>query len=96
MGYNRYYRLIDTERGKTKAFPSISVDKRIGDLYVQYNQADRLDIMSANYYGSSEYWWVLLLANNLSIEFDIAPGQLIRVPWPIDETLEEIDKKLRG
>jgi nucleoid-associated protein YgaU len=95
MGYNRYYRLVDAEKGKTRAFPSVSIDKRASDLYIRYNQADRLDLMAANYYGTAEYWWVLLLANSIHIEFDIVPGQLIRIPWPIEETLEEIDRKLK-
>lgn len=41
---------------------------------------DRLDVMAHKYYGDSEYWWVIALANRIQDPFSLTVGQRLRVP----------------
>ena len=41
---------------------------------------DRLDLLSYRFYGSVEYIWVILLANNIVNPFEIPIGTKLRIP----------------
>lgn len=47
----------------------------------------RLYKMSHQYYGDSQYWWLIALFNNISTEAEIKFGDVIKVPVPLDRTL---------
>lgn len=40
----------------------------------------RLDLISLKYYGMVNYWWVILLANNIDDPFDIEIDTVLRIP----------------
>jgi len=53
------------------------------DVYhvVKSNEENRLDLISYRYYGTSKYWWVIALVNELYDPFfDVKAGKMIRVP----------------
>ena len=77
-----------------KNVPAYSIMDRQTDIYVNYNDTDRLDNMAYRFYGSSEYWWIILDANNYQIEFDIEPGEILRIPYPLNEVLQEIKEQV--
>jgi hypothetical protein len=87
--FNRYKELFDIKE-PTDPQPGYKIKDRNTDLYVAYNQGDRLDIISKRVYGTSEYWWVILAANNYTIEFDIEYGEVIRIPLPLSDVLNGI------
>ena len=73
----------------------IRISSRETDKYIAYRRTDRFDNLSAIYYGTSEYWWIILLANpEYAIEFDITEGTIIRIPYPIEEVLNEVRRQL--
>ena len=87
---SRYKNILQTNTAKENipAIPVIS--ERESDIYFQFNESDRLDLVSHRIYGDSQYWWVILSANNYLMEFDIEPGELLRVPYPLIDVLNEI------
>lgn len=69
-----------------------SIQNRTTDVYITFRDADRLDIISNTIYGSPEYWWLILVANNYSIEFDIEEGEILRIPLPLADALNDAQK----
>ena len=55
-----------------------------------------MDNVSYDAYGDSSYEWLILLANQdiVSMEFEIEDGTQIRVPYPLQDTLDEYNKKI--
>lgn len=58
------------------------VDKDSNDTYmtVSIREKDRLDIISNDYYGTPNYWWVIALANYIIDPFNIPVGLYLRIP----------------
>ena len=40
----------------------------------------RLDIISARFYGTPRFWWVIAMANNIIDPFDVPLGTTLRIP----------------
>ena len=61
-------------------YPEIPYDD--GDTYITLTrqQATRIDLLAYDYYGESNYFWVILLANNLDYPTDMYEGMVIRMP----------------
>ena len=89
----RYIDIFELRRA-TDNIPSFTIKERETDVYITFNMADRLDTISNRIYGSPDYWWIILNANNYQIEFDIALGEIIRVPYPLTEVVKEIQGKV--
>ena len=55
-----------------------------------------MDNVSYDAYGDSSYEWLILLANQdiALMEFEIEDGTQIRVPYPLQDTLDEYNKKI--
>lgn len=47
----------------------------------------RLYKYSYEYYKDSQYWWLIALFNKISTEAEIQPGQVIKIPVPLDAVL---------
>lgn len=93
--FDRYSQL--RKNGEIRIVPGIKLDKKYSDYYEIYRSGfTRLDILSNKYYGSSGYWWLILLANPEygSMEFEIPNNSEIRIPYPLDETLNEYTTKI--
>lgn len=76
--------------GKYEIVPFIPIRKKKSDKYVVYNsKSNNLDKISYEYYESPDYTWLILQANPelSSIEHLIPNGTLIRVPYPLSDTL---------
>ena len=58
----------------------------------------RLDILSYNYYGNPNYDWLILMANPEygSMEYEIPNNTEIRIPYPLDATLNEYSIKVNN
>jgi len=48
--------------------------------YVVVDEEGRPDLLSHRIYGSTQYWWILLVYNNLVSPFDVQSGMTIRYP----------------
>ena len=60
------------------------------DIHIEFNNVDRLDLISYRIYKDPSYWWIILHANGYSIEFDIEEGELIRIPYPLDDAISDV------
>ena len=52
-----------------------------------WGMGSRLYKLSYQYYNDSQYWWLIALFNNIAIESEINYGDVIKVPIPLDLTL---------
>ena len=48
--------------------------------YITYTEIYKFYLIPYNYYGTTDYSDIILLLNNIEIEFDIYPGAEIRIP----------------
>ena len=77
----RHYNVVDMvnptpeQRGKISSVTHIW---KYGDRY--YN-------LAAQYYGVSDYWWVIAWWNGRPTEVDVKPGDKITIPLNLEETL---------
>jgi hypothetical protein len=94
MGFNFYKYLI--QDGKMSNMPPISIEKRSTDKYVLYNsQNNRLDNIAGDIYTDETLWRLILWANEqYFIEFDIPDNTVIRVPFPMQDVLNEVNSKI--
>lgn len=95
MGFDRYsmYRSGDD----IGLVPFGEVPKKNTDRFETYKRGvTRLDLVSYEYYGTSEYAWFILQANPQygSLEFNIPDGAELRIPYPLDVSLESYRKSL--
>jgi len=52
-----------------------------------WSLGQRLYKLAYKHYGNSNYWWLIALFNNISTEAELQFGQVIKVPVPLDITL---------
>lgn len=81
---------------RTTPFPSVVIPDRDTDLFVSYNIEDRLEIVAHRVYGDASLWWIIMLANpEYAMEYDIEPGETIRVPMPLNAVITDIRNQVR-
>lgn len=83
--------------GQIKMVPFGEIPKHDTDFYEIYHRGvTRLDILSNNYYNSSDYAWLIMQANPQygSLEFKIPDGAEIRIPYPLGQALQEYQDSL--
>lgn len=58
------------------------IDRDSNDSYmtVSIREKDRLDIISNDYYGTPNYWWVIALGNYIIDPFNVPVGTYLRIP----------------
>lgn len=91
--YNRYYKMTGPG-GKSKPMPFIKLQIKPTDKYETYKiGVTRFDKLSQKYYGNSLHGWLIMLANGEKggLEFTIKDGDVIRIPFPFKETLQEYE-----
>lgn len=96
MAFNFANLLIDSSNGVLDSMPPIDIDKRLTDKFVLYNKnINRLDSLSGDVYQDETMWKLILWANpDYDCEFDIPDNTQIRIPWPKNDVLEEVSKKI--
>lgn len=95
MSYDRYSRF--RMNGKVSIPPFIKIVEKATDKFEPYyRDMSRLDLISYDYYGSTDYDWLILMANPSvgNMEFEIPDGTLLRIPYPLSVTLELYDKQI--
>ena len=97
MAYNRYNGFI--VNGVINKVPFIKLSEKTSDKEDVYKLGiTRFDILSEKYYKNPNYGWLIELANPElgSLEFKIEDNSIIRIPFPLDSTLnnyqEEVNK----
>tara|TARA_R110002012_G_scaffold319999_1_gene542066 strand:+ start:2710 stop:3027 length:318 start_codon:yes stop_codon:yes gene_type:complete len=93
--YNRYNEFV--VNGDYIMVPGIEITKKSGDRQVVYKVGkSRLDKFSQQYYGSPYYGWLIMQANPSfgGQEWNIPDGTIIRIPYPLMQSLEDYKSKL--
>ena len=54
------------------------------DVLLIATEGDRCDLISQEYYGTTEYWWYVASVNNLSSN-NIEAGTQLRVPISVEQ-----------
>ena len=91
--YNRYYKMTN-EGGKPKTMPFITLSEKSSDKFEVYKKGvTRFDKLSQKYYGNPLHGWLIMLANPSygGLEFIIEQGEIIRIPFPFTNTLQEYE-----
>lgn len=94
MPYDFYKNLKSND--VLKNMPPISISKRNTDKSVLYNkQKNRLDTIAGNVYNDETLWRLILWANEeYFMEFDIPDNTVVRVPYPLQDVMTEVNTKI--
>lgn len=87
-----------TSEGQCEYVPFIPIIKQKSDYYISYDPNEmRMDILSQRFYDNPNYGWVILQANPEygSLEFFIPKGSIIRIPFPIENVLNEYKNDIK-
>lgn len=87
---SRYKSIFKIEKATDRPSATTVIENRETDIFLTYNAADRLDLISHRVYGNPQYWWVILAANGYEIEFDIDEGEILRIPYPLTDAIRDI------
>jgi hypothetical protein len=93
--FNRYEYFNDN--GEHKIVPGIEILIKSTDKFAKYKRGkDRLDRMSQEYYDTPLFGWLIMLANPAlgSLEFEIPDNSIIRIPFPLINTLQDYKKSV--
>ena len=93
--YDRYSKF--RSNGEIKIVNCGEILPKSTDMFERYEKnKTRLDIISYNYYNDPNYGWLILMANPEygSMEYDIPDGTLLRIPYPLGETIEAYKKSI--
>lgn len=95
MSYDRYDKFCSD--GKICVPPSVKIEPKSTDFFETYIKGvTRLDLLSYDYYGDAGYDWLILMANPElgNLEFEIPDGATLRIPYPLNLTLESYTKEI--
>lgn len=53
---------------------------------------ERLDTLAHRYYGDSDYWWIIALANRVQDPFSLSPGTRMRIPSDYRSILDKVQR----
>jgi nucleoid-associated protein YgaU len=80
---------------RTVIYPEVAASEE--DYYIVSTAGDRFDILSRDFYGTTEYWWVIA-SNNPHVRRDtltITPGVQLRIP-PFQQARQQFESLNRS
>lgn len=89
---NNYYKKSDITNRTYYRIPKY-IEKDFSDIKgreIRVVEGDRLDVIAAVETGDPQNWRALALYNNIGYFFDLTPGQILRIPYDINEVLRRI------
>tara|TARA_R110002020_G_scaffold227556_2_gene438227 strand:- start:64 stop:411 length:348 start_codon:yes stop_codon:yes gene_type:complete len=70
---------------KLKDVPGLQIDTHT------WTTSDRFYKLAYQYYGDPTYWWIIAFWNHKPLESDVAIGQKIHVPMPVEKVLSALE-----
>ena len=61
-------------------------EEKNSDVLLIATEGDRCDLISQEYYGTTEYWWYIASVNNLKSN-NIQAGTQLRVPLSVEKAV---------
>ena len=91
MPFNFYKPL--KENDVLKDMPAIKISNRSTDKFITYQkEVIRLDFVAGEIYKDETFWRLIMWANpEYFIEFDIPNNAIIRIPYPLNDVLSEVN-----
>ena len=83
----RKVRMIDQYATPMILYPTV---EELADFTIVnhiWKIGDRFYKLSYEYYGAVDYWWIISWFNQKPLETDIALGDALNIPFPIDELI---------
>ena len=76
--------------------PPVKISLRKTDKYITYQKSKvRLDFIAGEIYEDETYWRLIMWANpEYFLEFDIPDNAIIRIPYPLNDVLAEVNNFL--
>ena len=74
-------------RANTSAIYHASVSGKIETEKIILNSTQRLDSLAGEYYGDSQYWWVIAASSGIGWGLQVPAGTVIRIPTNIQSAL---------
>jgi len=70
--------------------PTRKISLASSDIPHKFNQFDNIDSLAEEYFGDVTLGWVIMCANpNYGLEFEIKPGDIVRIPFPLERVWTE-------
>jgi len=77
----------------TLKYPTVEEMKRMTRVRHIWKAGDRYYKLSVEHYGSARYWWVIALFNQRPTEADVAVGDQIYIPVPLEAILRVLNQE---
>jgi hypothetical protein len=74
------------------SYPSVEEIKSLTKVRHIWRTGDRYFKLAIEYYNSAQYWWVIAMFNQKPTEADLTVGDLIYIPFPLQDILRYYDK----
>lgn len=97
ISFSRYSGMVND--GDQSTVPFIKLDIKSTDKTIVWksNESKMFKLSSDYYSGNPTYGWLILLANGIfTMEYDIPHNTLIRIPYPLQDTLKEYTEKMNN
>lgn len=81
--YKTYYRIIDLNNNDAifESPNKFNLSQTINKYHVVESvEEGRLDLISQIYYGDSQYFWVIAMANNIIDPLTVIQGTILKIP----------------
>ena len=97
MAFSRYARtptaLVKEKltRFSSSAAAVINNQVQSGRLQVStftLSEGQRLDVVSANYYGVAEYWWIIAAASGIGWQCQVPAGTVLKIPVSLERVVQ--------
>lgn len=91
MPFNFYKPLKDNDT--LKDMPPVKISERNTDKFITYQrELMRLDFIAGEIYEDETLWRLILWANpEYFLEFDIPNNAIIRIPFPVNDVIAEVN-----
>lgn len=91
-----FYELL-REGNDIKNMPNFSISRRLTDKSIVFDPRKmRLDRIAGDVYGDETMYKILMWANpEIEYEFDIPRGTIIRIPFPMNDVVQEVISKIK-
>jgi hypothetical protein len=85
--YSKLNKIWENNKYCLESPNNIIIPNKLSDIWILWKDSNSLRKLAYKYYNSEEYYWIILLANNIGLESDIKLGQKIRIPINIGDVL---------
>jgi nucleoid-associated protein YgaU len=69
-------------------YPTVDQIKNLTRTKHIWKTGDRYYKLSAQYYGTTEHWWIIAFYNQRPTEADVKVGDIIYIPLPLERIVQ--------